>query len=489
MKKLFLILISIATVMTACESLDFGDTNKNINGPGDANTASLLSGAITRFSTLQGRPYRITPALNVQYLQQNVYNDEMLYANTPGSWTSYYVQTISNLQEVINICSAEESAADPLILANGSLNNQIAVAKIMKAVMFKRVTDLFGDIPYSEAFDPQNLTPAFDSQESIYKSMIADVKAARDMIELAKLGAKGDVIYRGNMAAWQTFANSFILNLSMQLSKVYPGASEYAATEFKAALAHSAGVIETLGEEAWYTYDVANGFNNPWNWMRPADYGVTKEFSDAMRGDGFTSNSTRDNRIDLFVVDATDEGLPYGYLNYATGNASEVNPVIYNPATKLAVLTASYTYLHRAEAASLGWTTETAATMLQTGIQMSYATLKAHLDPTDMYGIGDGVAYAAARAVDMGTAGAAKVIGEEKWVALFPLGFEAWSEWRRTGFPVLSPAPDAINDGQIPTRYNYPTNETTLNAAGYAQGKSTLTPAEDKNTAKVWWDK
>lgn len=492
MKKFIITLFSIVLIGTGCETIDFGDVNKNVNGPAEASTSALLSGAITGFATRTGRPYRITPTLNVQWLMQHVYNDEMLYADIAGYWQSYYVQTTSNLAEVIKICSADDAASDPKILAGGAVENQIAVSMIFKAVIFKRTTDLFGDIPYSEALNPEILLPAYDPQEDIYKSMIADVKAARDMIDVAADGPTGDVIYGGDMEKWQKFANSFLLSLSMQLTKRYPLATEYAATEFVSALNNAAGVIETMDEEAWYTFDIDNAFNNPWNWMRPADYGVTYEFISSLKGTGTTtSNTTYDNRLELFVTDPANPGLPYGYIEYAnTTDNSPIAGAIYNPATQLPLLTAAYTYLNRAEAAARGWTTEVVATMLTNGIEASYATGAALYDPEDDLGIGDGAAYAAARVADIATAtgGALQVIGEEKWVALFPLGYDAWAEWRRTEYPTLVPATDALNSGVIPRRYNYPTTEATLNPAGYAEGVAALSPATDNNSSKMWWD-
>ena len=118
MKKIFIALLSVVLLSTACENVDFGDTNKNVNGPADASTSALLSGAITDFSTTTGRPYRITPNLNVQYLIQLVYNDEMLYADYSGSWSGYYVQELSNLQTVINTCLDPENAANLLASAS-----------------------------------------------------------------------------------------------------------------------------------------------------------------------------------------------------------------------------------------------------------------------------------------------------------------------------------------------------------------------------------
>lgn len=483
MKKIFLALLSIVLLSTACEKVDFGDTNQNVNGPAEVNTAAMLSGAMTNFGDDRGRPYRITPTLNVQYLVQYVYNDEMLYADYAGNWGNYYVQELSNIAEVLEVLMDEESASNSSVIANGSIENQMAVAMIWKSVIFKRVTDLFGNVPYSQGLDPEILTPVYDSQEDIYKGMIADVKAARDMIDVGAAGVTGDVIYGGNMAMWQKFANSFLMSLGMQLTKADAGLAQSTVTE---ALNNSYGVLEDVSEDALYTYDVANGFTNPWNWMRPADYGVSAEFISALKGDGFTSNTTMDERIQYVTDDPSVPGHPYGFRIYGdTENTSPVGSIIIDPATQLPILTSAYTYLHRAEAAARGWTSEDAGEMLKMGIMMSYARGSA------IYGveIGDGEAFADARVADMATAGELTVIGEEKWVDLFPLGYDSWSEWRRTGVPALTPAADAINDGSIPRRYNYPNNEPSLNAAGYSSGVSALSPSTDNNTSRFWWDK
>ena len=491
MKKILLAIVSIVLLSISCENIDFGDTNKNVNGAIENNTAALLSGAMTNFSTRTGRPYRITPSLNVQYMVQLVYNDEMLYADYAGNWQSYYVQTLSNCQMVIDICSDPENVENVTILANGALENQEAVAKIFKSVIFKRVTDLFGNVPYSESLlSSEVLLPKYDSQEDIYKGMIADVIAARDMIDVSKAGPIGDAIFNGNMVKWQKFANSFLVSLGMQLTKVDATLAKKTVTD---ALKNSLGVIEEVSDDAIYTFDVKNNFKNPWAWMRPADYGVSAEFISALKGTGFTSNDTIDNRILYIAEDTSLVGYPYGYKNYA-GKNSPVADIIINPETRLPLLTSAYTYLNRAEAAERKWTSEDAAEMLKKGIENSYARgaivygeiLEALGDT-----LGDGVKYADGRVSDMGTApgGALQVIAEEKWVDLFPLGYDSWSEWRRTDMPKLTPAVDAINDGKIPRRYNYPNNEASLNPSGNESGISALSPSTDNNTSRFWWDK
>ncbi len=495
MKRIFLAILSIVLLFTGCENVDFGDTNKNVNGPSDPSTASLMSGAMTSFATRTGRPYRITPTLNVQYFMQLVYNDEMLYANYPGYWSSYYVQRLSSLQLVIDICTDPETSADPLVIVNGYPDNQLAVAMIFKSVIFKRVTDLFGDVPYAEALDVEaTLTPAYSAQEDIYAGMIADVKAARNMIDLAEAGPVGDAIYGGDMEMWVRFANSFLMSLSMQLTEA--GSSKIDAEGvFTEALGHSGGVIDDLSNEAWYTFDVPNGFDNPWNWMRPADYGVSQELVSSMKGAGdnkVTSNTTYDERLQYIMADTSQVGLPYGYLDYAS-NQADVNTTFIDAATSLPILNAGYVYLQRAEAAARGWTGESVDEMLAAGIVASYASFEALYGPGTGLAIPEGAAdaYAAARVADVATAagGALQVIGEEKWLALFPLGYDAWSEWRRSDYPALLPAPDAINDGNIARRYNYPSDEATLNSVNYDAGVAGLSPAQDINTARMWWDK
>jgi hypothetical protein len=119
---------------------------------------------------------------------------------------------------------------------------------------------------------------------------------------------------------------------------------------------------------------------------------------------------------------------------------ADVNPVLLAPDTPLPLSTAAYTWLNRAEAAELGWTSENAAEMLSNGIQASFASFGALYDPDDLLALGDGAGYASARVADAATLGYLQVIREEKWIALYPSGFDAWSEWRRTEIPVLIPA-------------------------------------------------
>lgn len=482
-----LILSSVLILLSACNNVDFGDINKNTNGASEISAASALAGAMMNYATITGRDYITKPTLYVQYQSQVTYTDEMRYNEAASSWFSYYVQTMSNLQQVINI-NSDAANHTVILLSQGFPANQIGVAKIMKAVIAKRVTDTYGNIPYSEALDPSNVTPAYDSQESIYNALIADVKAGRDMLDASKLGPTGDIIYNGDVTKWKKFANSFLLQITLQLSKKFPAPSGMAATEFKSALNNAAGVIESVEDEAWFSYQDGAGFRNPWFANRTTDYFLSQEFTDALKGNAAlnpTTNRTPDSRMSVYAKNSND-GVPYGYKNGSGAGKNQMSTTHYwNATSPLPLLTASYTFLNRADAAARGWTTENAANMLRSGIELSFSTLEAH---SGVAIAADGPDYATARLADAVTHGMNKVISEEKWVSLFPNGFDAWSEWRRTDVPTLVPATDYLNNGTIARRYLYPVEEASLNGANNLTGISALSPATDNNSSKVWWD-
>lgn len=494
---------------TACDSVDFGGVNTDDDNPQEASTEGLMAGAMNRyFSSLTGRSYHTNPTLYVQYQTQSTYTTEMTYGQNPYPWSDYYSGTLSNLSQVYETTTADEVPA--IVETFGSANNQAAVAEIMSAVIWKRVTDTWGPVPYNEALNAdENKTPAYTSQDSIYTDLISRVKAARDMITIGD-GPTGDVLYGGDMEKWQKFANSFLLSLSIQLSEADEALAEQ---EFNAALNHEAGVIENVADEAWYDHQNTSGATNPFTASRGSDYFLAEPFTDALKAETpndssivYSNDSMVDERINVLSTDPEASGGKFGIdkIVQPSGTAS-ISSNIWDPEGDLPHMTAAYTYLNRAEAAERGWTNEVAADMLVEGITASYATLDAHYDDGSASSgalQSDGTDFAAQRVLDAATAedGILQVIGEEKWVALFPMGFDAWSEWRRTshmkdwgngatGYPGLYPAPDATNGGEIPRRYIYPSVEGGVNSANYEAGVGMLSPAEDDNVSRFWWDK
>lgn len=489
MKLKYILTLFLAINFVACETVDFGDTNANKNGPSDPYPAGLLSGAIMTYATQTGRVGLMQPTLYVQYQSQVTYTDEMRYNEVPSDWGVYYRDILVDLQSIIEI-NSDPANHNGALFSQGAPENQIGVAMIFKAVVMKMITDTWGDAPYSEALQgAANLNATYDTQEEIYTTLIEELKEARDMLDETKNLPTGDIIYDGDVVKWKKLANSLIMKMAITLSKRFPAPGAYAATEFNGALNHADGYISTVQDEAWFQFEDIVGFRNPWNANRAPDYFLSREFTDALNGNAGlnpTSNTTFDSRLEVYADDSSLPGVPYGFENGSGAGASSVSGVNYwNNTTPLPLMTASYVHLNRAHAAALGWTAESVATTLTEGILKSYETLDSHFGTSIS---SEAAAYAAARVVDAGVVGNIQVIAEEKWVSLFGQAFDAWTEWRVTGFPVLSPATDYLNNGEIPRRYLYPTEESSLNKAKYDQGVASLTPAVDLNTSRIWWD-
>ncbi|WP_262711475.1 SusD/RagB family nutrient-binding outer membrane lipoprotein [Chryseobacterium sp. SNU WT5] len=455
-----------------------------------------MAGSIVSFSQNGGGSYLMNPQLYVQHQSQAVYTTQQLYGFEPGAWGRYYANQIINLDKIIK----DYSNSPTLVMTNqGSAVNMIGVSKIFRSIIYKRITDTYGDIPYTEAGKiGENIkTPKFDTQESVYKALILELKAGRDMLNAATTKPGGDILYQGDVTKWKKLANSVLLQAALQLSKKYPNAGEFAALTFNEALTNSAGVIENVADEAFFTYSAANNISNPLNTFRAADYYLSREFTESLKGaaNSFnkTSNHTLDTRLSVYSTGGnTGTGLAYGYtqtdLEAAnldnSANAAQMTTKFKGSDAPMALMTAAQTYLNRAEAAQRGWTAEVVSTMFTLGITRSYQSLDTRYGSAIS---GNAAAYAAARIADMG-ANPLKVIAEEKWVTLFNNGHDAWSEWRRTGFPVLTPATSAINGGVIPTRIPYPIEEANYNTTKYNEAVSRLVPAVDKNTSKFWWE-
>jgi hypothetical protein len=525
--KVLLLTFCFAVNFFACENVDFGDMNVNKNGSVEPSTAGLLAGAIMSWGTFTNRTGVTIPTLYVQYQSQVTYTDEMQYAETPYSWATYYDNILQPLNMIINIVDDPENATDAALLKNGSLNNQKGVALILRSMVMKRLTDIYGDVPFSEANKGlDELTPAYDTQQDIYNQIIADVKAGRNMLDATQTAVAGDLFYNGSPTAWKRLANSFLLQTTIQLSNRYPNAGQMAATEFAAALADPAGVIETVAQEAWFPFQNLAGFRNPWFANRTADYFMSAEFINSMNGCGpggtacpavalstggaviNTVNPTTarvaDPRKLVYVRHdhQTRNGVPYGYRSGSGSSRAQMATRYYwSPTSKLPLMTAAYTFLNRAEAMERGWTTaatdpsatfDTPVALFQQGLTMSFASLqnKANVESAALTTpvtppVVDGTTYIAARVAQYGAVPPLQIIAEEKWKALFGQAFDAWSEWRRTGFPALVPAADYVNSGAIPSRFLYPNEEPALNESNY--DAAIARQGADQNTTDIWW--
>jgi hypothetical protein len=335
----------------------------------------------------------------------------------------------------------------------------------------------------------------YDDQETIYKDLI---KELTESVAQFTTGAPiiGDIAYGGNTAKWQKLANSLRMLMALRLSKVYPGASEYAATEFKEALADAAGHIATNADNFMLTYPGGN-FRNPYYNMYDGrkDYGESATMTDLL------GTLTGDSRINVYGATVTGvpsaQGVPYGLKRETVTAWTNTNPnyaYVFAPSYRKetspqVIVRASSVLLARAEAADRGWTSETAdtRTLYNAGISASFEQWGLAV-PDASYFTGPNVDLTAA----FGTGANVDKIALQQWVAYYPDGTQGWSNWRRTNIPALLPAPDATNNPkEIPRRYMYGTSDYSLTKAGVDAAVAKILPAGtgDQMNGRVWWDK
>jgi hypothetical protein len=459
---------------------DFGDINVNPNNPASPSTAGLLTGALRNVGTINAQVgpggANIVPALYVQQFGDVIYIEDSKYKTINFNYNGWYAGPLINLQHIIELNTDEKTRISAS--AFGSNINQIAIARILKAYFFQWITDRWGDIPYSEALKADaDFTPAFDKQEAIYTDLFKEWKEATAQFEEGK-AVQGDILLSGNTAKWKKFANSLRLIAALRLSKIKP---DWGKKEFQAAL--DDGVIASAADNVQYKFLSESNNENPLY----TNYVVSnrKDFalSDVMVN---YLKKTSDPRLPFLAsknISGEYVGVPYAVGGAKAQDVSLASSLLSQQNSPVNILTYAQVLFAQAEAAALGWTNGDAKALYESavgaslqqwmGSSYSESALKSYLAQPE-------VAYATNTAIER--------ISTQRWVALFFQGTEAWSEWRRTGFPVLKPAATTLNGGtEIPRRLAYPVTENTLNAENYkavvnSQGK-------DDHYTRVWWDK
>ena len=453
---------------TGCDKTkDFGDMNQNPAITSSVSTAGLLTNVLSTISTWATST---RSGLYAQYFSETQYTETSLYALPQLDFAGNYSGSLYDLQNIINLNTGEPERVGQF----GSPGNQIAVARILRAFIYWHITDAWGDIPYSEAL--QGKTPVYDKQEDIYPSLITELKEAGDQFD-GGASFKGDILYDGNNAKWKKFANSLRILIAMRMSNVNQAGAAAAVTE---ALSDPDGYISSNADNAVIDYP-GGTYNNIWWTLYDGrqDFAVSETLMDFITGNS-------DSRVAAFGTSSL--GFPYGLKRDDAVTFYNDNPswarILTNAGRQqgspIALVVAAQVKLALAEARERGMiSTGTTAGFYQEGIKDSW----------EQWGVFTQAAYDAyltKSAISLATNPLEK-IATQRWLATYPNGLQGWFEWRRTGFPVLTPTPEATNSsGEIPTRYvyglaEYSLNETNRKAAADRMGG-------DTQDTKVWWD-
>jgi hypothetical protein len=418
-----------------------------------------------------------------------------------------------------------------------ALSNLYNIGAIMKILNFAHITDCYGDIPYSEALSAKSgiTLPKYDTQQAVYTGMLTELETSIKNLDVNKAGPTADLIYNGDVTKWKKFGYSLMLRLAMRMTKVdEPNAKLWAEK------AVAGGVFTAITDNAKVITDNSTSSNNTSGALRVGDdyreVRWSKTLIDYLKttGDprltaiaeiskaGLANNSNQDLAGDNAA--GIQIGLPNGYdLNGGTtdiskhpqypgasgsgsdvagvGNYSRPRTAIYLDRSGVNfVLTYAETELLLAEAKVRGWNvgSTTASQHYSNGVAASIASLAqfntvAAADVAIKTAVTATDKFLASRPLDISsTTNSLKQINEQIWVATGTLFnfIETWSNWRRSGYPVLTAVnyPNNFSGATIPRRIPYKSTEASYNPTNYGSAVSRLSGG-DTFTAKVWWDK
>lgn len=513
--------LAVALSMTSCTAL-FYDINKNPNEVTDSQMQAKNYKTGSNIKALQGlvipvqeHMYQFNESLTggpfAGYIGATVdtWATKFETYNPSADWRKWpfanvLTETYSPYRDVVN------GTDDPVA---------IALAKLMKVAIMHRVTDSYGPIPYSQLEQSDEIYVGYDSQEQVYMKMFGELDAAIDALcDNVYLGndawSKYDAVYYGNISQWVKYANSLKLRMAMRLSYVMPDFSRQ-----KAAEAIAAGVILSNADNAAMhaAENRTTLIYNDW-----ADHRVGADiicymngYGDPRRENMFTQITAIVSGEELTLYRGIRIGIDVASKGSAVSGHSNMKvtsdtPYMWMTAAEVSFLMAEY---------ELRWgTDDEARKFYEQGIRLSFEEKGA--SGADDYiadsqsvrepysGHGEGHPYqdqmtSVTIAWENGNfeRNLERII-TQKWIAIFPLGVEAWSEYRRTGYPKLMPHPSqydksnsTVDLAEGARRLPYPVEEYQLNRANLEHA-ITLLDSEisaggfsgDKMGTHLWWD-
>ena len=382
-----------------------------------------------------------------------------------------------------------------LALEQNDVNCQ-AIALTMRAFCMAHCTDGFGDVPFTEAFQGRDglAQPLFDTQRSIYERLYEDLELANSLYDVSKSlkSPSRDLLYGGDMAKWKRFTNSLHLRLLMRCIN---RDGELGISERIRSLVSQPTLyplFESNDDNAtlFYTGVVpfVNYFKNT-TYENFTTYGrrASASFVDRMAAIG-------DPRLSIYFVRRGDAwgGYPSGEPvdeTTTTENVANLNwEVLAQSTSPFSAMRYDEVLFLLAEAAQRGVIAGVgaeeyyeAAIRASIGYWHGVDTSGAELPESVIEAYLQNVAYD----------GTLRCIIEQKYIALFWCGMEAWNEYRRTGYPELAIGSATSNDHILPTRFEYPVNTSTTNPVNYAQAVARLAESwpggGDNMRTPVWW--
>lgn len=488
-------LLLVALLATAC-SKTLENINHDTTLPNTAPVEYLLTGAEV---SSMGDVYDAAAAVNcyvgmeyAQYwsgTQSEASSRYQLDEGANNTLWSMYSGPLINLNQIIAVNRSQAAGPNP---------NQVAIAMILKAWMYELLTDVYGNIPYSQAQQGvENLTPAYDDSRTIYTDLAAQLDSAVAMMDSTQEGYKsGELYYNGNLVQWKRLAESLKLRMGIRMADADPVTSKTLVTA-----AVAAGVMQTggtwtapgSGDDALFPYQTTAPYQNPFNAALRAlnQFVVSSTLVNFM-------DSLQDPRMHMYMAypdgGGPYKGKPYGINmfgdDFNTYSFPDSFPPrgVYAPNFPGILMTYSEVQFDLAEAAARGYPLPlSAAAYYAAGVRASM----------NFWGVtADSVVTAYLARIPYNPEDWRDCIGSQKWLALYMNGMQSWFERTRLDFgqpggvPLfIAPVAGSLDPTvtMVPYRLTYPVSEASTNAANYQKAAAAI--GGDTKGTKLWWNK
>jgi hypothetical protein len=450
------------------------------------------------------------------------FNEDIDGMSNPKWDQSYSGGTDGNAPPIKNLLQALS-----ILGPSTSRVNLKSMIRIWKAQVFMGLVDEYADVPYTEAGKAVSggvFYPKYDDDAAIYDDLYKEIKESVAALNPSADYVSADLFYGANaqpstktanasdqVAKWKKLGNSLLLRLGMRYSKVNPAKAQSIVAE-----AFAGGVMASNADNAFVKYDgklytyndntVLQNFSQ-FNYAAEPFVNLLKATNDP-RGKFMIANFANPGNVagdanpdtvlanqygvPIGVADAqiTAPGSPYrgsrgGGLNYSQFNIWTVA----SPAAPIFYVTYAQTSLLLAEAAKRGWVAggdAAAQTYYENGIRADMATYSLY-PKTTAISVAEMNAYIAQPAVAYNPTDALKLINTQYWIVNLRNGTEAFANFRRSGYPLLSPNlfNNKLNGGFV-RRMSYPDAEASTNTANYSAAAAAI--GGDKLTSRVFWD-
>lgn len=492
MKK-YMIIGSLLFLFNSCTK-NFDKINTNNYAPTNATGEAFLASAekgmtdIITSANVNRNVYRQYAQYwtNTTYPQESRY-DLITRAIPDNFWTSVYTGALKDCQ-----LAKKAIAIDPLIIDENVRKAQTAIVDVWQCYAYHVLTSTFGNVPYSQALDIENLQPKYDDGLTIHKDLIN--RLSNDIAVLdtcaSSFGA-GDIIYSGDNASWSMFANTLKMKLGLMLADV-PAEVTFGKNAYEETVGHT---FTSNADNAIFHYLGVTPNNNPVSddlygsgLTNRKDFVAANTIVNSMlvridttiSGTDTTITKIYDPRMGAYFTKNNAgiyKGGIYGTSNGWSSNSKPSYDLVQLDAPALIMDYAEVEFM-LAEGAERGWTvTGTAESHYNAGITAS----------CDYWGV-DATSYLAEPTIAYNTAAGTwkQKIGTQQWLAYYNRGFEGWTSWRRLDYPILN-VPQNLTYADIPVRWTYPVKEQTLNGSSYSSASSAI--GGDLRATKLYWDK